>query len=391
MSICPGRERTGWRSCGSTLSKTRKRKVLINVTVQVSAEVLFDGHLNCVYAKGTSVEQPLVSIIIPVYNTEQYVGEALESAVGQSYKNLEILVIDDGSEDASGRICDEYQRRDPRVRVIHQENRGLSVARNLGLRMMTGELVAFLDSDDRYYPNMIEAMVRKMEETGSDLSICCDERHFVAVRPSSLWGGVYSSREVFRFYLESRIPACVWDKVFRRKLWDGIEFPEGRCYEDTAIIHKLLLRAGRICLLRDRLVFYRTRQGSITKDVTAKNAKDFIWAMNRMSKYASLHPESFTEEERNGIERYKLRKLVKQYSHLYQINPRESVEARNIIRTAILSYRKKVKILRFKERVALRTAVVCPSLIPGMVRIYWSICRISSRLRRRDKSHPRFC
>ena len=114
---------------------------------------------------------PLVSVIVPVYNVLPYLREALDSVINQTYKNLEILIVDDGSTDGSGEVCDEYLS-DPRVIVIHQENKGLSGARNTGLDRMTGEYVAFIDSDDAFKPEMIERMLETITRNKAEMSIC---------------------------------------------------------------------------------------------------------------------------------------------------------------------------------------------------------------------------
>ena len=114
----------------------------------------------------------LVSIIIPIYNVAAYIEESLESVINQTYCNLEILLVDDGSTDGSGKMCDEYEKRDSRIRVVHQDNRGLSAARNTGLNMMSGDAVAFLDSDDALMPDYIEKMFATMAKENADLVLC---------------------------------------------------------------------------------------------------------------------------------------------------------------------------------------------------------------------------
>ncbi len=116
--------------------------------------------------------EPLVSIIIPVFNVAPYLCEGLDSVINQKYKELEIIIIDDGSTDGSENICDEYAKKDERIKVVHQENRGLSAARNVGLDIMTGEVVAFLDPDDAFYLDFIKTMVITMVLEKSDIVIC---------------------------------------------------------------------------------------------------------------------------------------------------------------------------------------------------------------------------
>lgn len=118
------------------------------------------------------VYEPLVSVIVPVFNVKPYLNEALDSVINQTYKNLEIILVDDGSTDGSGEICDEYSAHDKRFVVIHQENKGLSCARNTGLDLMKGELVAFIDSDDAYCPEFIRTMVDAMNHEKADVVMC---------------------------------------------------------------------------------------------------------------------------------------------------------------------------------------------------------------------------
>lgn len=201
------------------------------------------------------------------------------------------------------------------------------------------------------------------------------------MRGSSAPANVYSSKQVFRFLLESRISPCLWNKVFRRELWDGIEFSEGRYYEDVAVLFELILRAKRICMLRDQMVFYRTREDSITQKVTLKNANDYLWATNCLPRFVQSHPERFTAEERTEIRRYSFRRLAKRYCDLYYIDSGASREARNVMKNAMMRYRKIKGELHFRERVALRMVSDCPSGLAWMYRIYQPLCRIRATLR----------
>ena len=155
----------------------------------------------------------LVSVIIPVYNVKPYICESLESVINQTYQNLEIIVVDDGSTDGSGEICNYYKHKDSRICVIHQENRGLSEARNTGLDTMHGEAVAFLDSDDALLPNMIEIMVQNMISTESDIVACgffisqtverLTKEHYNDV--FSIENRVVSSQEGLRLLMDNKV------------------------------------------------------------------------------------------------------------------------------------------------------------------------------------------
>lgn len=310
-------------------------------------------------------EQALVSVIVPVYNTEKYVREALNSVIAQTYSNLEILVIDDGSTDGSGAICDEFQRRDPRVRVVHQENRGLSGARNTGLRLMRGEFVAFLDSDDRYYSKMIETMIRSMEKSGSEISECRVLNAAAQTKQRTpVSEGVFSAKEIFHLIMKRQANCYVWDKVYRSELWQGVRFPEGHYYEDMAVILDVLFRAERICLIRDKLVYYRNRPNSITKDVSETNTRDYIWGTMKLSRFVEAHRELFSDDEDNEIKRYVLRKFLGRYNHVYRLDADRSVKSRAVLRAAILKLRKSIPQLSFPERAAVSAIRVCPNFVP---------------------------
>lgn len=206
--------------------------------------------------------EPLVSVIIPVYNVSPYLRECLDSAIHQTYHNLEILVIDDGSTDDSGRICDEYPAMDSRVQVFHQENRGLSAARNVGLDHMTGNLVAFLDSDDAYHPDMIESMVDAMTQSGADMVVCGFSYHSIENGRLSLstasghWpyrDETISSREALNRLATGKLDISVWNKLYRSHLWKDIRFPDGHVYEDCHVCYRILLRCELILLSQREL------------------------------------------------------------------------------------------------------------------------------------------
>ena len=167
----------------------------------------------------------LVSVIIPVFNVRSYLAEALDSVLNQTYTKLEIIIIDDGSTDGSATICDEYVTKDQRIRVVHQENKGLSGARNTGLDMMTGEAVAFLDSDDAFYPRFVESMIDEMNRSGTDLVICDYTvwHTFGRMEPlnrcyqgrphTSIGQGVYDRVSALQFLAEGAYSHYSWNKL----------------------------------------------------------------------------------------------------------------------------------------------------------------------------------
>lgn len=270
----------------------------------------------------------LVSVIIPVYNVSPYLREALDSVIHQTYKNLEILIIDDGSTDESGRICDEYLS-DPRVIVIHQENKGLSGARNTGLNHMTGEFVAFLDPDDAYDPDMISILLKVLLQKEADFSVCNytnvesegslkhAKKGFTINMQKIL---IYSARKALIAILENSFSVAVWDKLYRKQLWEQLRFPEGHVYEDMMIIPSILEKCECIVSISQILVYHRKRIGSITQTDTEKNIQDYLNAFQIILSYAEkLQPPPSS----NSIEMFrekKLRELIFKYAELSKSN-----------------------------------------------------------------------
>ncbi len=242
-------------------------------------------------------KNPLVSVIIPVYNVLPYLGEALDSVVNQSYTNLEIIVIDDGSTDGSGELCDRYS--DSRIKTVHQSNQGLSRARNVGLDLMSGDIVAFLDSDDVLCPNMIQTLLEEMEKSEADIAAC---NYVWGGRRSGFGEGLYSSKEALKELINDRMETAVWNKLYRRSLWDDIRFPEGHVYEGIRTTYKLLEKANRIRLISAPLIYHRRRPGSITQTRSLAYSMDSLLASREFEHYARARtPDVFTVDE---VDRY---------------------------------------------------------------------------------------
>ena len=212
----------------------------------------------------------LISVIVPVYNVAPYIRSCLDSICAQSYRNLEIILIDDGSTDTSGRICDEYARRDTRIVVIHKQNGGLADARNAGLAVAKGYYIGFVDSDDWIEPDMYEKLYRLCEEQKLDLiaarfieenSIHQPQRQFtddfVLLDKISLLN-LYIANDT-----EYLITTSVWDRLYKRTLLQGLTFPKGRHYEDICYTIKVFLRVEKAGYLDTGLYHYRVRDDSI--------------------------------------------------------------------------------------------------------------------------------
>jgi len=211
--------------------------------------------------------EPLISVIVPVYNVKPYLPKCLDSICGQTYTNLEIIVVDDGSTDGSGIICDEYAAKDSRIKVIHQENGGLSVARNKGLDVATGEYIAFVDSDDWIDREMYKELYENLVKQGVDISMCSYIQHYPNRSRAKCNSGkthVWTGREAIRELIAGkRVATMVWDKLYNKSLFDEIRFPDGKIFEDAAIIYKLFAKSGKVSQVEKPYYHYLSRQGSI--------------------------------------------------------------------------------------------------------------------------------
>ena len=247
--------------------------------------------------------EPLVSVIIPVYNVQPYLCEALDSVLGQTYQNLEILIIDDGSDDGSERICDEYGKKDSRITVIHQENKGLSTARNVGINRMTGDYVAFLDPDDAFHPDMIRCLMEAMQRTGAEMAVCgiinCHTLHRMEGK-RCFFRAEYRQEEVLEkkaalaALTDGCLARCVWNKMYTAELWKTIRFPDGHVYEDGCTIIRIIGMAERTVTVPGCPVRHRIRPGSITRTWSVQNARDWLWARKQMEDYVEKNtPELF--------------------------------------------------------------------------------------------------
>lgn len=223
--------------------------------------------------------EELVSIIVPVYNVEDYLTECIESAIKQTYHNLEIILVDDGSTDTSGKICDMYARKDVRIKVFHKPNGGLSDARNTGIEKVTGEYIYFLDSDDMLPTSAIEKMLNICVKEDADMAIAGLEKFVDDKLPHSnekveeQSGKTLDKAETIRrMLLHDGFGHEACGKLYKKDIWKYERFPKGKLYEDYATIYKITCGCNKTAVLTENLYWYRTRSGSIMKSkLTAKN------------------------------------------------------------------------------------------------------------------------
>ena len=214
------------------------------------------------------MHEDLVSIIVPVYNVENYLRECIDSIVAQAYRNIEVILIDDGSKDSSGKICDEYADKDNRVKVIHKENGGLSEARNSGLEIASGDWIAFVDSDDYIDSDMYEILLKNLNNTDADLSMCAlydvyNNTPEAQVTNKETWE--LSSEQAIKMVMEAKIlSVTAVNKLYRKSLFSDLKFEVGKIAEDAFIMVKLLDKCKKIVATNEKKYYYVHRENSIT-------------------------------------------------------------------------------------------------------------------------------
>lgn len=210
----------------------------------------------------------LVSIIIPIYNTESFLERCVQSVMQQTYEYLDILLIDDGSTDQSGSLCDKFAEHDTRIHVFHKKNGGLSDARNYGLEKAVGSYIFFLDSDDWIEPESIQVMVESAEQRGADIVSSgyrvVDQNGTITKKVFQPFG-IYSAEEAMGVYLKGRaIHSIACAKLYKKELFRNVRFPVGFIHEDEFTTYKLIYASKKICTIEELLYNYFQRSDSIT-------------------------------------------------------------------------------------------------------------------------------
>ena len=226
-----------------------------------------------------------VSVIVPVYQVEQYLRQCLDSILKQTFLDMEIILVDDGSKDNSGKICDEYALKDNRVRVIHQVNKGLSDARNTGMNQMSGKYFMFVDSDDYISELMVEKLYEKAEETGADI-VCCNFEYFWKNNEKASYSTkqrseVLNSSEIFNHRKNEKnygFWTVAWNKLHKSSSMNSFRFRSGKIHEDEFWANDIYQKDLKVVTIEDSLYYYRQRHNSIVNIKNIKKEFDLIEA-----------------------------------------------------------------------------------------------------------------
>ena len=235
---------------------------------------------------------PIVSVIVPIYRVEKYLRQCIDSIVSQSYMELEIILVDDGSPDNCGQICDEYAKKDSRIKVIRQANGGLSAARNAGLEIATGDYISFIDSDDYIDENLYKDIMNIFCKQNVDIVKFTSRRVIgdkIITYPHTCGINVMCARDALLDFLNHE-GACAWNKVYKREVIGDIRFPVGRVFEDTAVVYKFIANSKQYAVYDKPYYFYRYNDSSITQTSFSPKARwDFVLANEETYEYCKEH------------------------------------------------------------------------------------------------------
>lgn len=253
-------------------------------------------------------DKPLITVIVPAYKVESYLPICVESIINQTYKNIEIILVDDGSPDRCGAICDEYALKDNRIRVLHKDNGGLSSARNAGMKVMEGEFVTFIDSDDYVSPFYVEHLFNALRIDDADLAVSWfaevneGEKIDTNGRENlSCYEQLNQKQSLQHLLYQDGIETSAWGKLYKSDLIEGLRYPEGKLYEDIPVTSQYILKSKSVALIRNVDYYYLQRKASIQYQSFNTKKMDGIYHLEAMTasvmeKYPDLKNAAYCRE-----------------------------------------------------------------------------------------------
>lgn len=319
------------------------------------------------------MQQDRISVIVPVYKVEKYLPKCIESILNQTYRNLEILLVDDGSPDRCGGICDEYMEKDSRIKVIHKENGGLSDARNAGIREATGAFFGFVDSDDHIAPDMYEYLWTLMKENDADIGVCDACVIPEDGEPTYTAGEniqVYHGREsLHAMVCRNAFTVNTWNKLYKRQVFEGITFPVGMLYEDLATTYRLLEQAECVAVSDAQKYAYVQRNGSIMNQTATKMKVDKIHIVEQMWEHYSAGYDPKDDQLQAGILRYITNDIFRMIgSGTVSKNTQYRVVLKDFVRKNKKAIYKNPWLGR-RNKAVLRGFLCCPKLLAGIYKV----------------------
>lgn len=323
---------------------------------------------------------PIISVIVPVYKAESYLPACIDSILSQTFRDFELFLVDDGSPDNCGAICEEYARKDSRIRVIHQENRGQAAARNHALKIASGDWICFVDSDDLIHPQLLQLLYETAVEAGAGISMCPMAES--PELPGDFWQEPDRAKEVLdmneatlvQLYDREEYPSWVaCAKLIRREYILQYPFHQGRVYEDNEAVCHWMHQTDRLVRLKASMYFYRTNPGSTTQQGFTLKKLDYLWALESIIRfYDSI-----------GYEQMKQRFALRYGWELVNCGNglRYDLKQPEQIRTIEKNARRFLRAQNIRLPLELREAML-DVLHPKLIRYYWPVKGALATLRK---------
>lgn len=308
-----------------------------------------------------NMQSPLISIIVPIYNMEKYLRKCIDSILCQTYKNIELILVDDGSTDSSPQICDEYAELDDRVKVIHKHNTGQADSRNKGINIAKGEYIGFVDSDDWIDADMYEVLYNTIVDTGADISICGIFYEYAnQIEVTYNCGGLYNydREEAIRaIYMDTNIKSYSWDKLFKREVITN-NYPDTRYFEDLTILIKWIANANKTSIVGKAKYHYRQREGSIC--TTQSNKNFFGFWLGLFNIFLFVREQGVFSDDERIMYLNLLRKTISVAKGIARVTDRKRALAhynymttelkdKDVIRSEYLSTSKKINLIMLEK------------------------------------------
>ena len=318
-----------------------------------------------------------VSVIVPVYNVENYLENCINSVIAQTYQNIEIILVDDGSPDECPAICDEYAKKDSRIKVIHKENGGLSDARNAGIQQAKGKYITFIDSDDDVLAEYIEYMYKLLVKNNTKMAIAT---HTVVSKKKRInFGEGYTEKILTteecldRMLCDQGFSISAWAKLYSKELFNEVRFPKGKLNEDNGTTYKLVLQCDKIAYGNKSIYNYHKRENSITTSKFNLKKMDLVELTDKMcdeidTKYPSLRDS--TDKKRITSRFSVLRQMV-----VAKLNEQERVAEKEIVK--YIKQRKKQILKNNKMSKRDQIALIILLMGKGVFAFTWKVyCKI---------------
>lgn len=317
----------------------------------------------------------LISVVVPVYNVENYLKKCIDSIINQTYKKLEIILVDDGSTDSSKEICDEYIKKDGRIKVIHKENGGLSSARNVGIDIANGKYICFIDSDDWIEKSMLEKLINIAKNNNFDIVLC---DYFIAydeknqIQKEDIEYKEYSNYEALNKMYDDKLGVSMiiaWNKLYNIHLFDDIRYPIGKIHEDEFTTYKLIFKADKICYSNEKLYYYRQQDKSITNSKFNKKRLDILQAFEERAYYMKNIVKDEILYKKTLTEYYGV--IIKYYFKYRENYMEDKKTLKNMLKKARSIYVKNMFYFKWnlKLRIIYTTFIINPSIYKTIERI----------------------